>query len=69
MKESNQAKRIKNNVNHVFNWSLLDNAPKIMFQQKILEAYYIVIEKPTLNEQVESDRLKPISKWCDVIVL
>ena len=34
MKESNQSKRIKNNVNHVFNWSVLDNAPKNMFQQK-----------------------------------
>ena len=27
-----------------------------MFQQKVLEAYYIVLEKPTLNEQLEPDR-------------
>ena len=28
-----------------------------MFQQKVLEAYYIVLEKTTLNEQPEPDRL------------
>ena len=27
-----------------------------MFQQKVPEAYYIVLEKPTLNEQLEPDR-------------
>ena len=28
-----------------------------MFQRKVLEAYYIVLEKPTLNEQLEPKRL------------
>ena len=37
--------------------STLTNAPKNMFHQKVLEAYYIVLEKPTLNEQLEPDRL------------
>ena len=57
MKKSNPSKYIKGNLDQVFNWSVLTNAPKNMFQQKILEAYYIVLEKPTLNEQLESDRL------------
>ena len=57
MKKSNPSKYIRGSLDHVFNWSVLTNAPKNMFQQKILETYYIVLEKPTLNEQLESDRL------------
>ena len=57
MKKSNPSKHVKDNVDHVFNWSMLDNAPKNMLQQKVLEAYYIVLEKPALNEQLEAARL------------
>ena len=45
MKNSNPSNYIKDNLDKVFNWSVLANAPKNMFQQKILEAYYIVLEK------------------------
>ena len=45
------------NLDHAFNWSVLANAPKNIFQRKVLKAYYIVLEKPTLNEQLEPDRL------------
>ena len=45
MKNSNPSNHIKDNLDKVFNWSVLANAPKNMFQQKILEAYYIVLEK------------------------
>ena len=31
--------------------------PQIMLQRKVLETYYIVWEKPTLNDQIEPDRL------------
>ena len=55
--KSNPLKHIKDNLDHVFNWSVLANAPKNMFQQKVLETHYIVLEKPTLNEQLEPDRL------------
>ena len=34
---------------------MLANAPKNMFQRKVLEAYYIALEKPTLNEQFNPD--------------
>ena len=49
--ESNKkVKYIKDNIDHVFNWSVLVNASTNMFPWKVLEAYYIVFEKPTLNE-------------------
>ena len=49
------------NFGNVFNWSVLANAPKNMFQRKVLEAYYIVLEKHTLNEQFDPDRLRLFS--------
>ena len=55
--KSNPSKCIKDNLDHVFNWSVSANAPKKTFQPKVLEAYYIVLEKPTLNEQLQPDRL------------
>ena len=58
MKRSNPSKHMKDNVDHVFNWPVLDNAPKNMLQQKVLEAHYIVLEKPTLNEQFGPDRFR-----------
>ena len=57
MNKSNLLKHIKDNLDHVFNWSVLANVPKNMFQQNVLETYYIVLEKPTLNEQVEPESL------------
>ena len=57
MKKSNPSKHIKDNLDHAFNWSVLANPPKNMFEEKVLEAYYTVLEKPTLNEQFEPDRL------------
>ena len=55
--KSNPSKHIKNNLNHVFNWSVLANALKIIFQQNVIQTYYIVLEKPTLNELLEPDQL------------
>ena len=45
------------NVDHTFHWSVLARAPTNTSQRKVLEAYYIVLEKPTLNDQLEPDRL------------
>ena len=36
MKKSNPSKHIKDNLDHVFNWSVLTNARKKKFQQKVL---------------------------------
>ena len=53
MNKSNPSKRIKDNFDHVFSWSVLANAPKNMFQRKVVKTYYNVLEKPTLNVQLE----------------
>ena len=56
-KVSNPSKHIKDNVDHTFHWSVLARAPTNTSQRKVLEAYYIVLEKPTLNDQLEPGRL------------
>ena len=56
-KVSNPSKHIKDSVDHTFHWSVLAIAPTDTFQRKVLEAYYIVLEKPTLNHKLEPDRL------------
>ena len=38
MKKSNPLKPIKDNLDCAFNWSVLANAPKNMFQRKVLDA-------------------------------
>lgn len=49
-KKSKPSKHIKDTVDLVFNWSLLAKARTNLIQQKIQERYYIVSEKPILNE-------------------
>ena len=56
-KVSNPSKHITDNVDHKFHWSVLARAPTNTSQRKVLEAYYTVLEKPTLNDQLEPDRL------------
>ena len=50
MNKSNPSKHIKDNFDFVINWFVLANASKIMFPLKVLEAYYIILEKPTIDE-------------------
>ena len=74
MKKSNPSKHIKDNLDHVFNWSVLTNARKKKFHQKVLEVHYIVLEKPTLNEQLGPDRLNLFRNgltylYCSVNIL
>ena len=54
---SNLWKQVKDNVEHAFQWSVIAKVPTCMFQRKVLEEYYIVLERPTLNEQLERNRL------------
>ena len=56
-KVSNPPKVFKDNADHAFHWSMLVTAPINTFQRKVLEAYYIVLEEPTLNDQLDPDRL------------
>ena len=52
--KSNLSKHISNHIDHIFTWSIICNAPANKFKQKITEAYFIAIMKPTLNYQLDS---------------
>ena len=56
IKVPNPSKHIKENADHTFYWSILARAPTNTFQQKV-EAYYIVLVKHTLNDQLQPYRL------------
>ena len=56
-KLSNSSKHIEDNVDHTFHWLVLARSPTNTFKLKVLEAYYIVLEKPPLNDQIDPDRL------------
>ena len=48
---------MKNHIEHLFDWSILCNAPSNNQIRKNLEALFIGIMKPSLNEQTNFDRL------------
>ena len=54
---SESAKRLKNNFHHVFNWVILYKAPQNYKVRRNLEASYIALLKPTLNEQKDFEIL------------
>ena len=45
------------NINHYFTWAVISNAQKNAKARKNLEASYITLWKPDLNEQKEFKRL------------
>ena len=49
--KSEPAKHLKNNFHHVFNWVTLWKTPQNYKVRPNLEASYIALLKPTLNEQ------------------
>ena len=55
--KSNPLKQINSHLYHSFTWSIICNAPTNKFKWKIIEAYFIAINKPTLNDQLDSDLL------------
>ena len=55
--KSEPAQHIKNQIGHLFDWSILCNAPSNNQIRKNLEALFIGIIKPSLNEQTNFDRL------------
>ena len=55
--KSEPAQHIKNHTVHWFDWSILCNAPSNSQIRKNLEALFIGIMKPSLNEQTNFDRL------------
>ena len=53
--KSNPLKHINSHLDHTFTWSIICNAPTKKFKRNMIEGYFIVIIKPTLNDQLDSD--------------
>ena len=51
------ARHLLTNTSHVFTWKVLSIAPKDTLKRKLLEAFFIKVYKPILNEQVLSKKL------------
>ena len=56
-KSSEPSKHLRSNINHYFTWAVISNAPKNAKTRKNLEASYIALWKPDLNEQKDFERL------------
>ena len=50
-KTSEPSKHLQSNINHYFTWAIISNAPKNAKIKKNLQASYIALWKPNLNEQ------------------
>ena len=48
------ARHLSNDIGHLFAWEILMPAPKEKRTRKNLEAFFIAVQKPLLNEQVKS---------------
>ena len=55
--KSEPSKHLHQNINHVFNWSVICFAPKSDRTRKNLEAFYIALMRPNLNDQCNSNVL------------
>ena len=57
-KNSECAKRLNENDNHEFSWSILSLPPKILFERKIFEGYFIKTLNLVLKNQLNTDILQ-----------
>ena len=51
------AAHLEQNIDHCFTWRILCNAPSNPRTRKNIEAFFIAIMRPSLNEQTNSDAL------------
>ena len=56
-KKSKPAAHLEQNVDHYFTWSILCNAPSNPRTCMNIEAFFIAIMRPSLNEQIDCDAL------------
>ena len=56
-KDSEPAKHFFQHPDHVFQWEVLMSAAMNNCKRKILEALFIAVKHPTLNEQKDSKKL------------
>ena len=45
------------NIKHKFSWYILERAPVNTLKRRILEAYFMKLIVPSLNEQLDNDVL------------
>ena len=56
-KDSESPKHSKENLSHTFSWKILFAATENKRIRKILEVSEIALKRPSLNEQIEPERL------------
>ena len=56
-KKSKPAAHLEQNIDHYVTWRILCNAPSNARTHKNIEAFFIAIVRPSLNEQTDSDAL------------
>ena len=56
-KSSEPSRHLRSTMNHYFTWDVISNAPKNAKTRKNLDASYIAVWKPDLNEQKDFERL------------
>ena len=54
---SEPAKHLRRNDGHKFEWTILSRAPTREKDRKNLEAYFIILQKPNLNNKVKFNDL------------
>ena len=54
---SETAKHLNKNIQHTYNWKILASASKRTSTRNNLEAAYIAFLRPSLNEQLKSNKL------------
>ena len=57
MKSSEPSKHLRNTIDHCFTWSIISKVPKNGKAKSNLEALFIALWKPDLNEQKDFKRL------------
>ena len=55
--KSEPSDHLTKNSSHSFTWSILSHAPTNQRTRKNLEAYFIAIMKPSINDQNDSKKL------------
>ena len=55
--QSYPSKQLNGDITHHFSWSSICRTPVKNFKRKILQAFFITLLKPTLNDPIESDLL------------
>ena len=53
--KSKPAKHLRDNIDHIFTWKVICDAPNRNLARKILEVYFIATMKPNLNDKINSN--------------